>query len=79
MACHAIDGQGGPIAPNLTTVGDREKIAGILSNNKQNIIRWVTNPQDVKPGAKMPAFGGKLNEQQIASLADYLTSLKAGE
>lgn len=79
MACHAIDGQGGPIAPNLATVGDREKIAGILSNNRQNIIRWVTNPQDVKPGAKMPAFGGKLNEQQIASLADYLTSLKAGE
>jgi cytochrome c oxidase subunit II len=76
MACHAIGGQGGKLGPNLTAFGDRDRVAGILDPTKENIVRWIKNPQDVKPGNKMPTFGGKLSDQDISNLADYLQTLK---
>ncbi len=54
--CHTVRGHDGTgiIGPDLTHVGARSTIAGgLLENNPQNLYRWVTNPENVKPGNKM--------------------------
>lgn len=76
-ACHQIDGTAaaGQIGPNLTHVGGRAHLAGgILANTPENLARWLRDPQGVKPGNKMAIR--QLDEQTIADLAAYLSSLK---
>jgi cytochrome c oxidase subunit 2 len=56
VGCHTVRGQegAGNVAPDLTHVGARSTIAGgVLENNPANLYRWVTNPDNVKPGNKM--------------------------
>lgn len=81
MACHTIDGVGGPEgrptipAPNLTHIGGRERIAAdILPNNVEGLTEWLRNPPAVKPHAKMPNYN--LTDDQIEGLVDYLLSLE---
>jgi cytochrome c oxidase subunit 2 len=64
--CHAVRGdqQGGaPFAPDLTHVGSRTTIAGgLLENSPENLHRWLTDPNGVKPGNKMyRGFTGGMN------------------
>jgi cytochrome c oxidase subunit 2 len=90
-ACHAINGvsEAGQIAPNLTLVGRRSSIAaGMLENNVDNLVRWISDPQSVKPGALMPGLeyqGGRppvvwpafnLTPDQVRTVANYLYSLR---
>ncbi|MBP1932632.1 cytochrome c oxidase subunit II [Ammoniphilus resinae] len=79
LGCHAVGGQGGKMGPNLTAFGDRDKVAGILEYNKENIAAWIHDPQSKKPGNLMPAFGDKLSDQEIDSLVEYLDGLKINE
>ncbi|PTY06508.1 cytochrome c oxidase subunit II [Opitutaceae bacterium EW11] len=54
--CHTVRGQegAGRIGPDLTHVGARTTIAGgLLENSPQNLHRWITDPNNVKPGNKM--------------------------
>lgn len=81
ISCHAISPDNGTpetarLAPNLTTFGERERVAGILDHNKENVKKWIKDPQAYKPGNEMPAFKDKLNEQDLDALADYLMGLK---
>ncbi|KQL54758.1 cytochrome B [Heyndrickxia shackletonii] len=64
------------MAPNLATFGERERVAGILDHNKENLIKWIKDPQAYKPGNKMPAFKDQLSDQDLDALADYLMGLK---
>lgn len=76
-ACHTITGSKaqGKIGPNLTHVAARKVIAGgVLSFTPQDLARWLANPQDVKPGAKMPNLN--LAPQKINDLVTYLSTLK---
>ncbi len=80
ISCHAVSPKDprpeqARVAPNLATFGEREKLAGVLDHNKENIKKWVHNPQEFKPGNKMPSFS-KLDDQQLDALADYLMGLK---
>ena len=85
VACHAIQGTtaAGVIGPNLTLFGRRGTVAGWLENNPDNLARWITSPQNIKPGAKMPGVaepGGNfpatnLSEEQVRAVAEYLYSL----
>jgi cytochrome c oxidase subunit 2 len=85
IACHAIQGTTamGVIGPNLTLFGQRATVAGWLENNPDNLVRWITAPQSVKPGARMPGIaepGGNfpptnLSEAQVRAVAEYLFSL----
>lgn len=90
-ACHAINGvsEAGRIAPNLTLVGRRSTIAaGMLENTVDNLVRWISDPQSVKPGALMPGLeyqGGRppvvwpafnLTPDQVRTVANYLHSLR---
>jgi len=56
VSCHTVRGHEGvgTTAPDLTHVGARTTIAGgLLENNETNLRRWITDPNNVKPGNKM--------------------------
>ncbi|MGJ3262689.1 MAG: cytochrome c oxidase subunit II [Salinarimonas sp.] len=76
-ACHAIRGTeaDGVVGPDLTHVGSRRTLAaGALPNTPDDYVRWISDVHEVKPGARMPAFG-MLPEADIAALALYLDGL----
>jgi cytochrome c oxidase subunit 2 len=78
--CHTIRGvaeaaQRGA-APDLTHVGGRTHLAaGTLAMHRGALVRWIGDPQAVKPGVRMPAAAG-LDSETLRALADYLDSLK---
>ena len=74
--CHTIKGTmaNGRFGPDLTHLMSRDTIgAGIMPNNQQNLMEWITDPNDTKPGCLMPAM--HLTEQQNAQIAAYLLTL----
>ena len=75
--CHTIAGTPAEsrIGPDLTHIGSRQTIlSGMLPNNYENMKRWLTNPQKVKPGANMPNF--MFTDKEIEALSTYLEDLK---
>jgi cytochrome c oxidase subunit II len=75
--CHAVEGTaaGGAAGPDLTHLTSRHFIgARIASNTPENLRRWLRDPQQVKPGAKMPNF--QLTDGQIDALVAYLETLR---
>jgi cytochrome c oxidase subunit 2 len=74
--CHRIDGVSkGFIAPDLSHFGSRTTFAGsILPNTPQNVAKWITDPDAIKPGAHMPVLG--IRGRQLNDLVAYLESLK---
>lgn len=75
--CHAINGTDFKenIGPNLTHFASRKRfLADMKVNNEDNLRAWLTNPQDVKPGVKMPNF--ILSESEINALVAYINNLK---
>lgn len=75
--CHAIEGTAakGKVGPSLTLFGSRKFIASLLlPNDRNNLEAWLANPQDLKPGTKMPDLG--LNRGEINDIAAYLQSLR---
>jgi len=56
VTCHSVRGHegAGTTAPDLTHIGARTTIAaGLLENTKENLHRWISHPEEVKPGNKM--------------------------
>jgi cytochrome c oxidase subunit II len=77
VSCHAINGTiaGARVGPDLTHFASRRQLgAGITDNTPENLRRWLADPQQVKPGAKMPDF--KLTDEQLAQLVSYFETLK---
>jgi len=77
MLCHTIQGTtgGGRNAPDLTHVASRPSLgAGVLANDAANLARWISNPQQFKPGVNMPAH--PLPEADMQALVAYLETLK---
>ncbi len=75
--CHAVAGTvaNGHFGPDLTHLMSRDTIAsGAVANTPDNLRRWIRNPDDIKPGSKMPAMG--LSEQQLNSVTAYLLTLR---
>ncbi len=76
MGCHATTPTGsGAQGPNLTNFGDRDHVAGILENNKENVAKWIKDPESVKPGNKMTGQY-EISDEDADKVAEYLTSLK---
>ena len=48
--------------------------AGIADNTPENLRRWLADPQQVKPGVKMPDF--KFTDEQLTQLVAYFETLK---
>jgi cytochrome c oxidase subunit II len=56
VTCHAVRGHDGlgVNGPDLTHFGSRTTVAaGLLENSKENLHRWIVQPNNVKPGNKM--------------------------
>lgn len=76
-SCHTISGvsESGHIGPDLTHVASRETLAaGVITNTPENLARWLSNPQVMKPESHMPNF--ELSSPQVRELAAYLETLK---
>jgi cytochrome c oxidase subunit II len=74
--CHRIRGiSKGILAPDLTHFGSRTTLAGgTLPNTPAEVAAWIENPDQLKPGAKMPAMA--LSSVQLSEMVAYLESLR---
>ncbi len=89
VACHTVNGPPlfAQLGPNLTHVGTRTTLgAGIIDMNKENLIKWLNNPEAVKPGNQMtqlaPIYQSAelaLSATEVEALADYLLGLKPSD
>lgn len=61
--CHQIDGHGGKTGPDLTLVG--------RTWNQNQLITQIING-----GQNMPAYGGSMTRQELATLVKFLESRK---
>ncbi len=74
--CHRVRGTParGTYAPDLTHLMRRETLAsGEVPNTPENLRRWVADPQSIKPGCLMPAFG--LSDRERDDIVRYLQTL----
>jgi menaquinol-cytochrome c reductase cytochrome b/c subunit len=69
LNCHTYVGEGaaGP-GPELTEIGT-------LGRGEDYWVRWVRNPQDLKPGTAMPGFPN-LTDDQLRAIAVFLEASK---
>jgi cytochrome c oxidase subunit II len=76
-ACHAVRGIGaeGQAGPELTDIGARLTLAaGTVPNTRENLAKWIVEPQSIKRGNLMPATA--LSGPDLEALLDYLQSLQ---
>jgi cytochrome c oxidase subunit 2 len=77
MMCHAISGTNAraTVGPDLTHIASRDILAsGAIPNTRGYLAGWIANPQNIKPGVRMPA--NTLPSDDLNALVDYLESLK---
>lgn len=77
VECHTVRGTRaeGRFGPDLTHLMSRQTLlATTTPNNRDTLFRWVRQPHDLKPGAKMPSF--QLSDPQLRDLTAYLESLR---
>lgn len=68
--CHAVGGQGGGRAPDLSKVGAEAE------HTSQWLVEHIKNPKKHNPNSKMPPFEGKINDKDLLAIGAYLASLK---
>jgi cytochrome c oxidase subunit 2 len=75
--CHEIRGTSAHahVGPDLTHVASRRTLAaGIIPNDRAHLAEWIRDPQEVKPGTRMPKL--PLSPRDVRALVDYLEGLK---
>ncbi len=75
--CHTIGGTGAgaTYGPDLTHFGSRLTLAaGTRPNTTGNLAGWIVDPQQIKPGSKMPP--NNLAAKDLRALVAYLQGLK---
>lgn len=78
IACHAVRGTEarGELGPDLTHVANRATLAGeVVPVTKENIARWITDNQSLKPNNLMPEFRDFSNAD-LDALASYIAQLR---
>lgn len=76
-ACHTVRGTDadGDLGPDLTHVASRRTLgAATLPNTREDLARWILDPQDVKPGNLMPPT--PIDDDELSDLLDYLEALE---
>jgi cytochrome c oxidase subunit 2 len=75
-SCHSVRGTdaAGELGPDLSHLMQRQTIAaGVLQNTPQNLDRWISDPQRIKPGALMQK--PELSSDERATIISYLKTL----
>lgn len=75
--CHRVRGTraAGTFGPDLTHLAGRQTLAsGMIENDRENLQKWLVDPQQVKPGCLMPAFG--LSARETNEIVAYLSTLR---
>ena len=75
--CHVISGIAdaqGTVGPSLSGIATRAELSGGLANTPDNMIRWLRDPQGVRPGSGMPNLG--ISEHDGRDMAAYLYTLE---
>ena len=77
VMCHTVRGTdaGSRLGPDLTHLASRISIAaGTLPNNAGSLGGWISDPQQIKPGVRMPP--NPLPAEDLQALVQWLQSLK---
>src|SRR5262249_10923053 len=77
VKCHRVRGTPavGTYGPDLTHLMSRQTLAsGMVPNTRERLREWIADPQKVKSGCLMPAFG--LSERELDLIVDYLVTLR---
>ena len=75
LGCHAVSAVAGAgMGPNLTTFGDRNRLAGFMEHSAEETANWIIDPEKYKPGNTMT---GKYNvsPEEAKAIAEYLMTL----
>lgn len=81
LGCHRLGGRGGPLGPDLDSVGDKSRHAYSFAHieGDHNVWTWhrehLRSPSAVVSDSKMPAVEG--DEEEIDALTAYLLSLRS--
>lgn len=73
VACHEIQTlnvEPATVGPTLRGIAERRYIAVGLPNTPENLVRWITAPQEVIPGTAMPDLN--VTEREAWAMAAYL-------
>jgi len=62
VTCHAVEGKGGNIGPDLSKVGSKLR--------PEWLLKWLRDPQEIMPETRMPVFNFK--EQEVRDLTAFL-------
>ena len=75
-ACHVVpDVEGsGAVGPPLNHMASRLYIAGEFPNVPQHMVRWIDNPQAMKPHDAMPNLN--VSRRDARDIAAYLYTLR---
>lgn len=76
--CHTVRGTTaeGRIGPDLTHVGARLTLAaGTLPNGGGPLAAWISDPQHIKPGSRMPGYR-QFSGEELRALSAYLEGLR---
>jgi menaquinol-cytochrome c reductase cytochrome b/c subunit len=73
LNCHVYAGEGAQNlgAPDLTEIGT-------VGRGEEYWVRWVRNPQEIKPGTQMPAFPN-LTQEELEAIAAFLEASKGDQ
>ena len=77
LNCHTVAGTAanGRFGPDLTHLMSRNTIAsGAAENTRDNLRRWIEDPDAIKPGSLMPAM--KVADADLDALVAYMQSLR---
>jgi cytochrome c oxidase subunit 2 len=77
ISCHTVAGTvaTGRYGPDLTHLMSRATIAaGAAPNTQEQLLRWITDPNQIKPGSLMPAM--HLTDRENERITAYLLTLK---
>jgi cytochrome c oxidase subunit 2 len=75
--CHAVRGTSarGNLGPDLTHLASRRTLAaGLLPNTPGHLGGWISNPQALKPGTRMPRV--PLSREEFQRVHGYLQTLE---
>jgi cytochrome c oxidase subunit 2 len=75
--CHTTTGQAQTDRPKGKMQGpDLAHVAADSSHTREWLIAFINDPASQKPGARMPKFNGKIGNDDLEKIADYLLTLK---